>query len=104
MSRSDRGVDRQTPLYFNTESYYENVGFGTADHELLRNVISGISGKFMVSYNDCPEIRSLYDGGSMFGNIRTLNIEGEPWFVGKALIDHVDVEDKLNNVSLSSLG
>lgn len=52
-----------------------------------------------------------------FGEIRTLNIDGEPWFVGKditsvlgysnsskALIDHVDEEDKLNNVSLSSLG
>ena len=53
----------------------------------------------------------------LFGEIRTLNINGEPWFVGKditsvlgysnsskALIDHVDEEDKLNNVSLSSLG
>lgn len=52
-----------------------------------------------------------------FGEIRTLNIDGKPWFVGKditsvvgysnsskALIDHVDEEDKLNNVSLSSLG
>lgn len=52
-----------------------------------------------------------------FGEIRTMNIGGEPWFVGKditsvlgysnsskALIDHVDEEDKLNNVSLSSLG
>lgn len=49
--------------------------------------------------------------------VRTLKIDGEPWFVGKdltnilgyqnsskALIDHVDPEDKLNNVSLSSLG
>lgn len=52
-----------------------------------------------------------------FGKIRTLDIEGEPWFVGKdvadilgyqnaskALADHVDAEDKLNNESLSSLG
>ena len=52
-----------------------------------------------------------------FGDIRTLNIDGEPWFVGKdvadilgyqnaskALADHVDDEDKLNNESLSSLG
>lgn len=52
-----------------------------------------------------------------FGEIRTLAIDGEPWFVGKdvveilgytnpskALADHVDDEDKLNNDSLSSLG
>lgn len=52
-----------------------------------------------------------------FGKVRTLEIEGEPWFVGKdvaevlgyqnpskALADHVDAEDKLNNETLSSLG
>ncbi len=52
-----------------------------------------------------------------FGDIRTVIIDGEPWFVGKdvtailgykntskALLNHVDSEDKLNNESLSSLG
>lgn len=52
-----------------------------------------------------------------FGSVRAVSIDGEPWFVGKdvaevlgysnsskALIDHVDEEDKLNNESLSSLG
>ncbi len=52
-----------------------------------------------------------------FGEVRTLTINDEPYFVGKdvaeilgyqnaskALADHVDDEDKLNNVSLSSLG
>lgn len=52
-----------------------------------------------------------------FGEVRTIEIDGEPWFVGKdvaevlgyqnaskALSDHVDEEDKLNNESLSSLG
>ncbi|MCT7866170.1 MAG: phage antirepressor KilAC domain-containing protein [Lactobacillus iners] len=49
--------------------------------------------------------------------VRTLNIDGKPYFVGKdvadilgytnsskALADHVDEEDKLNNESLLSLG
>ena len=49
--------------------------------------------------------------------VRTLTIENEPYFVGKdvaeilgytnpskALADHVDEDDKLNNESLSSLG
>ena len=52
-----------------------------------------------------------------FGVLRTVELDGEPWFVGKdvaealgyknvskALIDHVDEDDKLNNESLSSLG
>lgn len=52
-----------------------------------------------------------------FGKIRTVEVKGEPWFVGKdvalvlgyqnpskALADHVDFEDKLNNESLLSLG
>ncbi len=52
-----------------------------------------------------------------FGELRTVSISNEPWFVGKdvaqvlgyqnpskALADHVDVEDKLNNESLLSLG
>lgn len=51
-----------------------------------------------------------------FGEIRTMTIDGEPWFVGKdvatilgyqnhskAIHDHVDGDDKLNNDSLSSL-
>lgn len=52
-----------------------------------------------------------------FGSVRTIDREGDVWFVGKdvaeilgytnpskALADHVDEEDKLNNESLSSLG
>lgn len=52
-----------------------------------------------------------------FGQVRTVIINNEPWFIGKdvaeilgysnpskALSDHVDEEDKLNNKSLSSLG
>ena len=52
-----------------------------------------------------------------FGSVRTVTVEGEPYFVAKdvteilgyanaskAIADHVDVEDKLNNESLSSLG
>lgn len=51
-----------------------------------------------------------------FGKVRTIKIDGEPWFVGEdvamalgyvnpnqAIIDHVDEEDRLNNESLSNL-
>ena len=52
-----------------------------------------------------------------FGELRIVDMNGEPWMVGKdvaqalgyqnaskALNDHVDPEDKLNNESLLSLG
>ena len=52
-----------------------------------------------------------------FGEVRTVTIDNEPWFVGKdvamalgyqnaskAFADHVEECDKLNNESLSSLG
>ena len=49
------------PPYYATEDYYEDVGFTTADHERLANALFNIQGKFLLSYNDCPEIRTLYD-------------------------------------------
>ena len=48
------------PPYYETEDYYEDVGFGRADHERLCNALMKIKGKFLLSYNDCPEIRELY--------------------------------------------
>lgn len=48
------------PPYYETEDYYEDVGFGKADHERLCNALMQIKGKFLLSYNDCPQIRQLY--------------------------------------------
>jgi DNA adenine methylase len=47
--------------YFATEDYYDDVGFTSADHQRLADALLGIQGKFLLSYNDCPEIRTLYD-------------------------------------------
>ena len=48
------------PPYVGTETYYD--GFTTDDHVRLKNVLSGIKGKFILTYNDDPFIRNLYDG------------------------------------------
>ena len=48
------------PPYYETEDYYEDVGFTEKDHVRLRDALMGIKGKFLLSYNDCPEIRQLY--------------------------------------------
>ena len=47
------------PPYFGVEEYY-TAGFGAEDHARLRDVLSGIKGKFILSYNDCDEAREMY--------------------------------------------
>ena len=53
------------PPYYSTEDMYD-VGFGWEDHVRLRDTLASIRGKFLLSYNDCPEIRGLYEGFPMF--------------------------------------
>jgi len=48
------------PPYFSTEDYYEGGGFTGDDHNRLARCLFNIEGKFLLSYNDCPEIRDLY--------------------------------------------
>lgn len=52
------------PPYYETESYYQNIGedgFGEKDHIRLRDALLSIEGKFLLSYNDCPFVRELYN-------------------------------------------
>ncbi len=53
------------PPYFSSEGMYE-VGFDWDDHVRLRDTLVGIKGKFLLSYNDCPEIRELYEDFTIF--------------------------------------
>jgi DNA adenine methylase len=61
-----RHYDRDTaffycdPPYFNAEIY--EVEFPKKDHIRLRDLLASVKGKFMLSYNDTPEIRALYEG------------------------------------------
>lgn len=47
------------PPYYATEKYYDNK-FSIADHRRLRDVLSGIKGKFVLSYNADDFIMDLY--------------------------------------------
>jgi len=47
------------PPYYNFEKCYES-GFKKELHILLRDTLKNIKGKFLLSYNDCEEIRELY--------------------------------------------
>lgn len=47
------------PPYFKTEKYYGEL-FSKEDHLKLKEILSNIKGKFILSYNDCEFIRTLY--------------------------------------------
>ncbi len=86
------------PPYYSTESYYNNVGFTGADHERLRDTLKKISGKFLLSYNDCPAIRELYQGYEMYSYERLNNIrqrfDGGSMF-NELLIANYDLDERL---------
>jgi DNA adenine methylase len=62
------------PPYLGTEDYYSGVDFGRGDHVRLRDALTCIEGKFLLSYNDCPEIRELYKEFQIEGVSRLSNL------------------------------
>ena len=65
------------PPYHATEGYYQNIGeegFTERDHIRLRDTLCSIEGKFLLSYNDDPFIRNLYDApGIRIQPVKRLN-------------------------------
>lgn len=53
------------PPYFTSEYVYE-CEFAWEDHVRLRDTLSEAKGKWLVSYNDCKEIRELYKDYEIF--------------------------------------
>lgn len=49
------------PYWGCTDDYGKNV-FSPADFELLRDLLSGLQGRFILSINDTPEIRDIFGG------------------------------------------
>ncbi len=57
------------PPYHDTEGYYQNIGedgFTEKDHIRLRDALFNIGGKFLLSYNDDPFVRKLYDAPGIY--------------------------------------
>lgn len=49
------------PPYYEAEKYYPDR-FNPEDHIRLKKCLGDLKGKFILSYNDCPQIRELYNG------------------------------------------
>ena len=92
-----------------TESYYKDVGFTAKDHIRLRNTLLECKGKFLVSYNDCPEIRALWDKpGIEIESISRINNLAQRYDNGcmyeEVLISNYDTAERRNmNRQLSFL-
>ena len=50
------------PPYWNCENYYGNGIFSRSDFDRLGEMLKGVSGKFIMSINDVPEVRKLFKG------------------------------------------
>lgn len=63
------------PPYHGTEKYYDNR-FAEGDHIRLRDCLSGISGKYVLSYNDDAFVRNLYSKNHVIEVTRNSNLTG----------------------------
>lgn len=61
------------PPYYKTENYYD-AEFSSEDHERLKNCLSGIKGRFILSYNDDEYIRKLYKDFNITATERQNNL------------------------------
>jgi DNA adenine methylase len=52
------------PPYYGTEDFYDtgDFVFDESQHRNLRDLLRGLKGKVILSYNDCEFVRDLYKG------------------------------------------
>ena len=96
------------PPYYSTENYYEDVGFTVKDHARLADVLCNINGKFLLSYNDCPEIRELYSrSGITIEGISRLSNIAQRYEAGKQyaelIISNYDTTERADSLHQLSL-
>lgn len=87
------------PPYYQAEGCYAKV-FSKDDHYRLKNTLSEIKGKFLLSYNDCEFIRELYDGYPMesYGRLNSISQRYEAGGVyGELLIANYDMRERMKS-------
>ncbi len=89
------------PPYYNSEYVYDG-GFAKENHQRLHDVLVNAKGKWLLSYNDCPEIRELYDGYSFY-DFKRVHSMVQKYDPGKEfpelLIANYDLSEKAKNFS-----
>lgn len=49
------------PPYYGTEAYYQ-AQFGRDEFVQMADVLKGLQGRFILSLNDCPQVRDIFSG------------------------------------------
>jgi len=64
------------PPYFEAESFYDtgSFTFDEEQHRILKDILTGIKCRFILSYNDCQYIRELYSAFKIEGIERQSNL------------------------------
>jgi DNA adenine methylase len=57
----DRVLFYLDPPYYRTDDAL-GISWNTAEHEELNKLLANLDGKWILTYNDAPEIRHLYEG------------------------------------------
>ena len=63
------------PPYVGAEGYYDGP-FTPDDHKRLRAALGPLKGRFILSYNDCPQVRELYKDYTIERVKRRENLSG----------------------------
>lgn len=95
------------PPYYKAE-FYPGGNFTREDHKILADILCSIKGKFLLSYNDCEEIRELYNRpGILIERVTRLSNLGLVYEKGKEypelIISNYDTREFLNSCVQMSL-
>lgn len=78
------------PPYYGSEDYYGRDLFGRQDFGRLADVLRGLRGRWLLSINDCPEIREVFAGCAMEEQATTYSVRrGEATPARELLIGNV---------------
>lgn len=72
------------PPYYGSESDYGKELFSRDDFEILAGILSGIDGRFILSLNDMPEVRTIFSGFDIESVTTTYSIAAKQSGRGKA--------------------
>lgn len=71
-----KGTDSEETVFYVDPPYFEKgsdlyaTSFSSDDHARLRAVLRALSGRWVLSYDDCPEVREMY----AFAEIREVDV------------------------------
>ena len=84
------------PPYYGTEDCYVS-NFGRETHERLRECLGKVKGKWLLSYNECDEIRQLYDGYNIQTAERHNNMGTEQY--AELIISNYDTNERQQQIT-----